>query len=158
MKRKGLIFACSLLALLPVAALVVAQKTAASCAVRVTEPRTGQDVGGTITVEGNATLPAGHHLWVFVRRDSYRIRAVWWPQDEGLIDPGTGRWKIPATFGGSQDIGWDFDITAAVFDSQQNLQLQKYLSDSMAASDYRPIPMPAAACAAKMVTVKKTRE
>lgn len=133
------------------------QSDVLDCAVRVLEPRPGQEVESRIVVTGSASIPAGHHhLWVFARRVDFRLAALWWPQGEGTFDASNGRWSVVTTLGGFQDVGWEFELTAAVFTQQQQQELLGYLHNSMKSGDFRPMEMPAAVCAAAVVEVKRT--
>lgn len=133
-----------------------AQRGAGECTVQITEPRPGQAVALNAIVEGTATLPFDHHLWLFARPVfTFRTLGKWWPQGEGIVDA-AGAWKLPATFGSPQkNIGEDFDVTAAVFAPQRHAQLVDYLEKAMNAHDFQPIRMPAVACASAVATVVK---
>lgn len=124
------------------------------CEVRVLEPRPGQEMASRITIAGNAVIPDGHHLWVFARRIDFR--PLWWAQGEGTFDGSTGNWSAFATLGGPEDVSWDFELTAAVVTREQHLKLRENLLKAMQSGNFRPIEMPAAACVAGAVKVKKT--
>lgn len=156
MIRAGSFFVLFLFGLFQAFPLLAAQD-AAKCSAILTDPRPGEDVGGHIIARGTAILPARHHLWVFARRVSYRSLKFWFQQGEGEVQP-NGEWKVSVAIGNKDDIGWDFDVTAAVFDEQQHLNLLQSLRDSILAKDFQPIEMPAAVCVAETVTVHKTKQ
>src|SRR5688500_5040158 len=124
MIRKSSIVIVAISALWLAASSLSAESGSTKCEVRITEPKEGQEVAGNITVRGTATIPPGCHLWTFARRVSpYRTANVWWPQGEGTVDPATGKWEMPATIGIPQDVGYEFDLTAAVFNEAQHIRL-----------------------------------
>jgi len=130
--------------------------SAAGCTVAITEPRPGQEVAGRTDAAGKATLPPNYHLWLFARRVSYRPLELWWPQGEAVVEQGT--WKMPVSIGAPEEIGGEFDVTAAVFDQEQHLKLREHFRNEAFRPDYQPIEMPAATCVAGTLTVKKTRQ
>lgn len=149
MNRKNMVFfSCFTLFLASVPA------PAADCVLQVREPRSGQEVASGVSVEGIASLPPGQHLWVFARRVNFK--PLWWPQGEALVDPNSGKWKVFATIGAPQDVGWDFDVAVAVFATEEHLQLQNGLTKAMETGNFRPIRMPEAVCPPIMLGVKKT--
>lgn len=121
------------------------------CTVRIREPRPSQKVPGRIEVVGNARIPDGHHLWVFARRIDFS--SLWWPQGEGTVDD-NGKWRAVAILGEPRDVGEVFELTAAIFPPVQH---QRLLSSAVKSGEPRPIEMPAAACAAEVVEVKRTK-
>lgn len=136
----------------------VAQKATTKCEVRITEPSAGQEVAARVNVRGTAKFAPGLHVWTFARRvATYRTLRVWWPQGEGTVDNSTGAWETSASIGVPEDVGYQFDVAAAVFDQKEHLQLINWLKKGMETGNYGPIEMPAAVCVAPMVTVKKTR-
>jgi hypothetical protein len=145
-----------LLVLLPAAAPLAAQEQPASCEIEILEPQPGQQVGSRITVYATATLPAGHHVWVFARRIDFEPH--WWPQGEMSLKPESGKWRGFASIGVSLDVGWDFNVAVAVFASQEHLQLREYLKKAIDNKDWSPIEMPAAACPPAVVTITKAHE
>lgn len=154
MHHKSLLFIVSLLALLAISVPVNAQSSDAKCEINVTKPLSGQEVGRETAVEGTATLPPGHHLWVFARRDSYRSDEVWWLQSEGIVDPKTKQWKVIAAIGNQNDIGFEFDIAVAVFAPREHPVLRAHRSRSLA-EPVTSLTMPVAACAPVIRVVKK---
>ncbi|HYO14106.1 MAG TPA: hypothetical protein VE685_12995 [Thermoanaerobaculia bacterium] len=154
MHHKSSLFVVSLLVLLTISAPVNAQGSDAKCEIHVTKPLSGQEVGRETIVEGTATLPPGHHLWVFARRDSYRSDEVWWLQSEGIVNPTTGQWKVIAAIGNQNDIGFEFDIAVGVFAPKEHPVLKAHRSRSLA-GDNASLQMPVAACAPVIRVVKK---
>lgn len=125
-------------------------------AVNVTSPaREGIEVKKTMLVKGTAELPPGYHLWVFVRREDFGADKVWWPQNEGRINPRTGEWKVPVYFGGEQDIDWDFDIAVAVFDMDAHHELREWLKDANEIKSWEPRLMPRTAAPPQFFKVHK---
>jgi DNA-binding protein YbaB len=103
-------------------------------------PRDGIDVGRGMKVKVTALLPPGYHLWVLTRRSDFED--VWWPQGEGAWDPRTHEWVVSVTFGGPQDIGWDFEIEAIVVKDQARAVLEAYITKAMNSGKYNPIELP----------------
>lgn len=154
MHHKSLLFIVSLLALFAISSPVNAQGSDAKCEIDVTKPLSGQEVGRETAVEGTATIPPGHHLWVFARRDSYRSDEVWWLQSEGIVDPKTKQWKVIAAIGNQNDIGFEFDIAVAVFAAKEHPVLKAHRSRALAGEN-ASLQMPVAACAPVIRVVKK---
>lgn len=119
--------------------------------------RDNTEVGGILKVEGTATLPTGHHLWVFARRVDFE--PMWWPQNRGIVDPEDGTWKVEATIGEpKKDAGRFFDIAVAVFGEEAHSKLVAYRNESMQTGIWRPMPMPEAAAPPKLFKVKKVKD
>lgn len=156
MNRMVLFLLPALLALLFAAGPAHTQDSTFKCSVSILEPRSGQEVASRITVEMSATVPDGHHLWVFARRSDFW--PLWWSQGEGRLDAKIGKWSAFATLGVPEDVSYDFDVTAAVVVREQHLQLRDDLLKAMKSGDFRPIEMPPAACVATAVKVKKTKQ
>jgi hypothetical protein len=142
--------------LLVALAPVPAQSDAFECAIRILEPRPGQEVASRIKVEGTASIPDGYHLWVFARRSDFQ--PLWWSQGEGTVDAKTGKWSAFATLGVPEDVSYDFDLTVAIVVREQYLQLRDNLLKAMKSGEFRPTEIPAAACVAGAVKVKKTKQ
>jgi hypothetical protein len=131
---------------------IFAQKD--SCLVTLNDPaRDGVEVKKGMTVKGYANIPSGYHLWVLVRRIDFED--VWWPQNEGKIDPKTHEWKVFVTFGQSEDIGWDFCIAALVIKEDDHIKLKDYRKKAMKDGDFRPIEAPSSLCPPQIRMVKK---
>jgi len=153
MIRKSSIFFLSLLFLALAASPAPAQNAAVDCAVVIEEPHSGQVMPNRIAVAGTATLPPGHHLWVFDRR--FDFEPDWWIQGEATVDPQTHQWRRFATLGGDNDIGWDFDLTAAVVGPAEHQVLAAHFSQDINDKNYRPLVMPRAACVAPTLRVTR---
>jgi hypothetical protein len=111
-------------------------------AVKFTAPaRDGVKVGKELDVKGTADVPSGNHLWILVHRTK-GFKTLWWPQGEGEIDPVSKAWEVRVVFGGSQDVGQDFEIAAITVDNQEHLKLQEYLENAMTSGKWLPIKMP----------------
>jgi hypothetical protein len=125
-----------------------------TCSVSIIDPpRNGAEVGKEMVVKGIAYFPSGLHLWVLVRRSSFK--GVWWPQGDGEINPETHEWKVPVTFGESKDIGWDFNMGVIVVNEKDNIVLQNYMDNAMQSGEWRPIKAPPSLCPPKIITVRK---
>lgn len=158
MIRKSSIPIVALSALWLAASSLSAESGSTRCEVRITEPKDGREVGGNITIRGTATISPDLHLWTFARRVSpYRTANVWWPQGEGTVDPATGKWEMPAAIGVPDDVGYEFDVTAAVFHEAQHIKLLNDFKKTVKTPNPQPDEMPPVACAAARVTVKKTQ-
>lgn len=127
-------------------------KGASECTVTITEPKARQEVGVRLLIEGRATIPAGHHLWAFARHEAFQ--PLWWPQNEARIGE-DGKFKVFASIGEPHDIGFDFDLSIAVFAEPEHLKLKAEHTRAMTTGDFRPIPMPQASCPPLTLTVKK---
>jgi hypothetical protein len=151
MKTQGSQLILALLAVLLLSvAPVRAGESAPGCSVKITHPLPGQQVSGRLKVEGTATIPSNHHLWIFARHESFRTSNEWWTQGEASLHGNS--WKLDATIGEPRDIGSDFDVTAAVFDAAQLPTLLANFKEN------RKMVMPPVACAADVFTVSKTSD
>ncbi|HEX5757843.1 MAG TPA: hypothetical protein VF121_01480 [Thermoanaerobaculia bacterium] len=123
------------------------------CRLEITDPRAGQGVPGRIAVKGTAAMSRGTYLWVFVRRWDFEPR--WWPQGEAIWDEETKEWHGFATLGKRVDIGWEFDVIAAVVAPKEHLELTDYLKQGMETGRFRPDEFPPALCVSTPVRVIK---
>jgi len=121
--------------------------------IEVTEPQCGSKVGRETTVEGTASLPRGHYLWVLARREDFK--PSWWPQREAEVNPKTHKWSATAVFGGPQDIGWNFDVGVISVDQEGHTLLKDYLMKAMRTGDWRPIEIPPTSLPPQTLSVKK---
>ena len=136
---------------------IKAQSGGEQCAIQITEPQAGQEVPKELTVKGAATLPPGHHLWIFIRPVKDRTESKWHPQAEGfVVDPNTHEWEGPAWLDPQKNAGGLFDVTAAVFSQVQHTALVQYMAAGPT-NNYPAIPMPSTACAASPLTVRKVK-
>jgi hypothetical protein len=125
------------------------------CQVDFTSPGvTNMRLGASLPVTGTATIPAGQHLWLLVHR-TRGYSTVWWPQGEAEIDPVTHRWELLVSFGGSQDIGYEFEIAAIVVNQQESARLTAYYQNAMTTGQWRPMTLPATVCPPRIVQVTK---
>jgi len=62
-------------------------------------------------VEGTAQLEEDAHLWVLAHRKDVN---GWWPQGGGEIAVTDGQWSVQVQYGGSEDVGHDFEIAAVI--------------------------------------------
>jgi hypothetical protein len=147
MNPKNALLVLSLSSLLVGAAAAPAQQAAGKCAIEISEPHTNEVVQDRIDVKGTATLPHGHHLWIFARRVDFR--PDWWPQGEAAVDLETHEWSGPASIGEDRDAGKRFDLIAAVFAAPEHEVLLKQLAKG------RHYPMPTATCAAASRIVRR---
>jgi len=115
--------------------------------------RDGTEVRKSFIVKGSASIPSGTHLWVLTRREDFE--GLWWPQGEGKVDPTSGEWKVSATFGTQDDVGWNFEITVILVDDQSHIILRNYRNTAMKTGDWRPIELPKVAAPPVLRTVKK---
>lgn len=149
------ILCCVAMALIAYASLAEAPRAqVAEFSVKLTDPaRDGIEVKTGMTVKGTAAIPAGYHVWVLARRADFE--GVWWPQGEGKIDPPTREWKVAVTFGGVQDIGWDFDVSVIVVKEDDHIVLQNYRKEAMKSGNWKPIEAPSSATPPQIRKVKK---
>jgi hypothetical protein len=109
--------------------------------IQILDPaRDGTEVRRTLVVKGSASIPSGTHLWILTRREDFE--GIWWPQGEGKVDPATGDWKVSATFGTQDDVGWNFDIAAVLVTDQSHIILRDYRTTAMRTGDWKPIELP----------------
>jgi hypothetical protein len=78
------------------------------------------EASGTVT--GHASLPAGHHLWVFVRMLS---EANWMPQGTRPIQPTNSTWHSDVTYGNYGERGRQFELLVAVVDEATHRNVQQ---------------------------------
>jgi len=121
--------------------------------IEITDPQNGSKVGRETIVKGTAHLPSGHYLWVLARRNDFK--PLWWPQREAEVDPKTHKWGATAVFGGSQDIGWDFDIGVIAVNTEGHALLRDYWIKAMRTGDWRPIEIPPTPSPPQTLKVKK---
>ncbi|HKY06023.1 MAG TPA: hypothetical protein VJQ56_14100 [Blastocatellia bacterium] len=117
-------------------------QTEAQFLVTFTEPaRDNIRVGREMDAKGTASIPSGNHLWVLVHRVK-GFANVWWPQGEAVVDPTTKEWDVHVVFGGTQDIGYEFEVAAITVNKQEHLKLQAYLENAQTSGNWPPIKMP----------------
>jgi hypothetical protein len=134
--------------------ICVSSAIAQDIVVKVTDPaRNGIEVRRSYKVTGTASIPSGSHLWALTRREDFE--GVWYPQNEGKVDPVSKTWKVSVTFGIQDDIGWDFDIAVIVVANSQHTILRNYRTKAMKTGDWRPIEMPEVLTAPMLLRVKK---
>ncbi len=122
--------------------------------VQITDPpRDGTPVGKGMAVTGKATVPNGYHLWILTRRIDFD--GVWWPQGEAKIDPVTREWRVGVTFGQEEDIKWDFQLAAMVFNEEGHIILDEYRKKALKSGDWKPIEIPETAAPPQIIKVKK---
>jgi hypothetical protein len=103
----------SIVAFSLVLAICASSAIAQEIAVKVIDPPRSQiEVRRSYKVVGTASIPSGTHLWVLTRREDFE--GVWWPQNEGKVDPVSKSWKVSVNFGNPDDIGWNFDLAVIV--------------------------------------------
>ena len=79
--------------------------------VEILAPESGAIVSDGGFAEGSATVPPGSFLWVLARRKDMN---GWWPQGMGAVPVDGNRWRVPVTYGGAEDQGFDFELAALV--------------------------------------------
>jgi tetratricopeptide (TPR) repeat protein len=137
----------------------VAAVTAArvGCEVNITRPRTGDPVGGEAVISGDAQIPEGTNLWVFLHRVGL---AIWWPQGGGpAAIKNDGRWKVLATLD-PNDQNWDtqYEVSALVLDAAASAKLDKWYEDGQGSGSYHGIRLPASVKDCAPVTITVTKE
>jgi hypothetical protein len=126
-----------------------------ACRITIDLPRPGTQVGTSTPVNGAAVIKTGTHLWVFAHRKGL---AIWWPQGSGEASIRDGQWEVLANIGGPDDRGAQFEIMAAVVDSNEDSKLNKWVQDSEQSGKYPGIKLPpsVAECGApRIVTVTR---
>ncbi len=152
MKRQILIFIV-LIYFLSISKFIIGQEN--SYDVKITVPdRDGAHVGKTIDIEGEASIPEGEFLWILIHRIK-GFKYVWFPQDNGEINPETKHWEVTATIGKIEDIGYDFEIVAIVVNDLEHRKLIQYIEYSMTSGDWKPIKMPPTQTAPVYRKIKK---
>jgi hypothetical protein len=145
----------SIVAFSLVLAICASSAIAQEIAVKVIDPPRSQiEVRRSYKVVGTASIPSGTHLWVLTRREDFE--GVWWPQNEGKVDPVSKSWKVSVNFGNPDDIGWNFDLAVIVVGNSQHALLKNYRINAMKTGDWRPIEMPKLLAAPVLLMVKKT--
>jgi hypothetical protein len=113
-----------------------------SGALHILIPRRGEPVAETGDVEGSALLAQGSKLWVLVHRTGVE---GWWPQGGGPVPVNQGRWKVPVTYGGPRDVGYDFEIAALVVGPPTSQLWMDWVSRVKETGEFPPVPLPPAA-------------
>lgn len=133
-----------------------------TCRVEVATPQAGNKVAIKTQITGSAIVPAGMHLWVFVRKSG---QSNWWPQAGGSTEvPSSGSWVSDGTFGDeadkAKDSGAMFQIAAVIVDNTADAALISYVKSTLTILKYpgtaKPAP-PAGGCELKNY-VDVTRE
>ena len=119
--------------------------------ISITSPKPSAQVGRTVRVEGKSKDFPGRYLWIFVHVEGLEL---WWPQRGGIKLKPDGTWRQGAHLGGSQDIGFDFEITAIWVDRKTNQDLKTYLSKGEKSGHYPGMLLPEGEPSA-LVTVHK---
>lgn len=127
-----------------------------ACAIQILSPADGAHVGDAVDVEGEAAIPTGTRLWLLAHRTD--VGSLWWPQGGGAVSIKNGRWQLLVVLGIDRDIGHEFQITARVFSSDENEQLERWVATS-AEHQYPGIRMPLTVddCPSGYVTVNRVR-
>lgn len=115
------------------------EKYTCAAPVIITSPKSGEEVGATVKVEGNSKVFEGKFLWVFAHREGL---TVWWPQGGTIKVKEDGSWRQGIFLGGSQDIGFDFEIRAIWVDDNTNRNLSDYLAKGEKTGHFPGIPLP----------------
>lgn len=109
------------------------------CRVEIFAPRSRALVAETGIVEGSADPPAGSHLWVLARRKDFD---GWWPQGDGALPINGNRWKVPVTYGGAQDAGFEFEIAALVVGPATHELWNGWIARVKETGAYPPVRLP----------------
>ncbi|HEY3579783.1 MAG TPA: hypothetical protein VGK82_04540 [Pyrinomonadaceae bacterium] len=161
MKYNNIIAAMTLMAVLitftcfsPLVRAQTGTAPQARCSVEINSLKDGDKVGESVTVRGNATIPADGNLWLLAHKSS--MGNQWWPQ-AGPIEIKNGEWQAEVFFGRSRDVGSNFEVAAVVVNHETNTALTKWFSTART-SDYPPVVFPDAnsSCSVVKVTVVKT--
>lgn len=130
-----------------------AAQVASNIRLTVDKPeRNGITVGREMVVEGTASLPAGHHIWAFARREGFE--PTWWTQGEAkLMDD--GRWEVAVHFGEPRDKDCKFELAVAVFEKEAHTELKKHHDEATTTGVHNPIIMPEVAASPIVLQVMK---
>jgi len=144
---------CSAL-LTPVTQSGAQEQNTSQCSIEILFPKPHQVVAVNDLVKGKAHIPPGKYLWVFAHAKALRL---WWPQGEGPAKIAGGNWKILVFYGTPQDIGRDFEISAAVLGPAENEAMLKWFKKAKATNLYPGIRFPkiVSGCPIPRVTVTK---
>jgi hypothetical protein len=155
-RRSGWMARVTIARLVAVCTLLLLFQVAGSgqSTVTVTVPRNGQEAGIELTAAGTAHLATGEHVWILVHR-TVGFREVWWPQGEGVLEPGTSAWNVVVTFGEAADIGYDFEVAAITVDEMEHSRLQDYRLRAMETRNWYPMRMPRTTSPPVIRTVRK---
>lgn len=125
-----------------------------ACKVEITDPKTGDSVGPEALVSGEASLPSGTYLWLFVHQKGL---AIWWPQGGGAATLERTRWSVLATFGTPQNRGAAFEITALVVDGPASAKLDAWCKTAEETGKYPGMRLPVfvKGCTPPKITVTK---
>lgn len=125
------------------------------CAVAILAPQSGAAVADAGAVEGSVTLPADGYLWVLVRRKDID---GWWPQGGGAVSVEGNQWRVLVTYGGSQDVGSEFEIAALVVGPSTHELLTEWVARVTETGLFPPVRLPSAGAvlAETYRTVRKT--
>ncbi len=132
----------------------IPQKPIPSPALIIISPKSGEEVGATVRVEGRGTNVPEKFLWVYSHREGLED---WWPQGGAIKLKKNGEWKQGVFLGGPQDIGFDFEIKAIWVDEKTNRRLKDYFAEGNRTGNFPGIPLPDGSPSAE-VTVHKVRQ
>jgi len=105
----------------------------------ITSPKSGEEVGASVRVEGKSKTFSGKYLWVFAHREGL---TVWWPQGGTIKVSEDESWRQVAYIGGHQDIGFDFEVKAIWVDEKTDRDLKDYLARGEKTGEFPGIPLP----------------
>ena len=123
-------------------------------ALSITFPENGTECGSATKIEGTSKKFSGKFLWVFAHVKY--LTNKWWPQVGAVKVADDGKWETMAYLGGSQDVGFDFEITAIWVDESTNQMLSNYLNRGDQTGHYPPMQLPKGSPSATVI-LKKTK-
>jgi hypothetical protein len=112
-----------------------------ACAVEITSPAEGAEVGQAGGVEGSTALGDGAYLWILVHRTGFE---GWWPQGGGPIAVEGSRWRASVRYGEPRDIGYDFEIAALIVGQPTHDLWTDWVARAASGVPVAPVLLPAA--------------
>ena len=109
---------------------------------KILAPRSREPVAADGTVEGSVVLPRGSYLWVLVRRKDFD---GWWPQGAGAVSVNRNQWRVPVTYGGPEDAGYEFEIAALVVGQPTHELWMDWVARVQETGLFPPVQLPSAA-------------
>jgi hypothetical protein len=122
--------------------------------VKIVSPKNGDEVKSKVIIKGTSKIKDGSSVWVLVHLRL--LTDQWWPQPKAVVQP-NGDWEAIAFIGQPDDVGFDFEIAVATFDSEAEKTIVQYHEKGLQTQQWLPIKFPKTTSNIAHVTVKKIK-